>query len=66
MQVTLNGESREFPAALTVSELLSTLALDARKVAIERNQSIVPRSQFGAVRLADGDALEIVQFIGGG
>ncbi len=64
--LTLNGETRQFPAALTVSALLAEIGLDTRKVAVERNQEIVPRSAYGQTRLEHGDALEIVHFIGGG
>jgi sulfur carrier protein len=49
-----------------VSGLLSTLGLEGRKVAVERNEEIVPRSRYAETWLASGDALEIVHFIGGG
>ena len=64
--LTLNGESREYAAPITVSALLAGLGLDTRKVAVERNLEIVPRSAYGRTRLADGDRIEIVHFIGGG
>ncbi len=64
--VTLNGEDRSFTAPLSIAELLAALGLDTRKVAVERNQEIVPRSAYAATWLAAGDALEIVHFIGGG
>jgi thiamine biosynthesis protein ThiS len=64
--VTLNGEARTLPAATTVAGLLAAIGLDTRKVAVERNEAIVPRSAYAATRLAGGDALEIVHFIGGG
>jgi len=68
--LTLNGESRVFegPAdgPLSVSGLLVTLGLDTKKVAVERNEEIVPRSRYAETWLASGDALEIVHFIGGG
>jgi thiamine biosynthesis protein ThiS len=70
LSLTLNGESRVFqgPAdgPLSLSGLLRTLELDARKVAIERNEEIVPRSRYADTWLASGDTLEIVHFIGGG
>jgi len=66
LNITLNGESRDLSGPQTVAELLAGLGLDARKIAVERNLEIVPRSAYGAVRLADGDRLEIVHFIGGG
>lgn len=68
--LTLNGESRVFegPAdgPLSLAALLSALGLDTRKVAVERNEEIVPRSRYGETWLATGDSLEIVHFIGGG
>ena len=66
VRLSVNGEAREFPNPLTVDGLLSLLSLDARKVAVERNLAIVPRSSYGQINLADGDHLEIVHFIGGG
>jgi thiamine biosynthesis protein ThiS len=66
MTLTLNGETRTFPAPLSVAGLLGVLELDRRKVAVERNEEIVPRSAYGETLLAGGDSLEIVHFIGGG
>jgi thiazole synthase len=66
MQLTINGEHRDFSAALSVTELLENLGLDPRKVALERNLEIVPKSAYADTRLAEGDRLEIVHFIGGG
>src|SRR5258706_2300018 len=66
LRLSLNGEAREFPSPLTVEGLLKHLALDPRKVAVERNLEIVPRSSYEQVGLAEGDRLEIVHFIGGG
>ncbi len=66
MQVTINGETKRFPAAMTVADVLAAIGLDPRKVAVEHNREIVPRSGYGAVRVGDGDRLEIVHFIGGG
>jgi len=66
LRLSLNGEEREFPSPLTVEALLLHLSIDPRKVAVERNLEIVPRSTYGAVDLSSGDRLEIVQFIGGG
>jgi thiazole synthase len=66
LRLSLNGEPREFASPLTVEALLLQLALDPRKVAVERNLEIVPRSTYGAVDLSEGDRLEIVHFIGGG
>ena len=66
MRLTINGEERSFEQALDLAALVRTLGLDARKVAVERNLEIVPRSTYARVLLADGDRLEIVQFVGGG
>ena len=66
MRLQLNGEPREFDGPMTVASLVEKLGLDARKVAIERNLEIVPRSTYGSVALTDGDRLEIVNFVGGG
>jgi len=66
VHVTLNGAAREFPAPLTFDQLLSELALAGRRLAIERNGEIVPRSSFAATRLADGDRIEVVVAVGGG
>ena len=66
MQITLNGETRSFQDVADVAGLVAALGLDARKVAVERNLEIVPRSAYGKTPLADGDRIEIVHFIGGG
>jgi thiamine biosynthesis protein ThiS len=66
LQLTVNGESRAFPPLPDLAALVSALGLDGRKVAIERNLEIVPRSAYGRTRLLDGDRIEIVHFIGGG
>jgi sulfur carrier protein len=64
--LTLNGESQAFDGPMTVAGLLATLGLETRKVAVERNEEIVPRSRYADTWLDSGDALEIVHFIGGG
>ncbi|MEN9932227.1 MAG: thiazole synthase [Pseudomonadota bacterium] len=64
--ITLNGEPRRVAAGTSVAALLAQLELPGEKVAVERNLAIVPRSTFADVMLADGDALEIVHFVGGG
>lgn len=66
MNLTVNGETRAFESVADVAALVSALGLDARKVAVERNLEIVPRSAYGRTALADGDRIEIVHFIGGG
>lgn len=66
MQLTINGEARDVTGAADLAALVTGLGLDPRKVAIERNLEIVPRSLYGQTALADGDRIEIVHFIGGG
>jgi thiamine biosynthesis protein ThiS len=66
LSLTLNGEDRNFDGPLSVDGLLGALGLDRRKVAVERNEVIVPRSNYAETWLAGGDAIEIVHFIGGG
>ncbi|MGH7023408.1 MAG: sulfur carrier protein ThiS [Caulobacteraceae bacterium] len=65
MRLMLNGEER-IEAASDVAALVAALGFDARKVAVERNLAIVPRSLWAATALADGDRIEIVHFVGGG
>ena len=66
MQLTVNGESRSFQGVTHVAGLVAALGLDTRKVAVERNLEIVPRSAYLKTPIADGDRIEIVHFIGGG
>jgi thiazole synthase len=66
IDIVLNGDPRAVAPGLTLAGLLAELALDASKVAVERNLEIVPRSTFAQVVLAPGDRLEIVHFVGGG
>jgi len=66
MTLTINGEERAFGALSNVAALVAELGLDARKVAVERNLEIVPRSAYLQTVIADGDRIEIVHFIGGG
>ena len=66
LQLTVNGENRAFQGVADVAGLVTALGLDTRKVAVERNLEIVPRSAYGKTPLADGDRIEIVAFVGGG
>jgi len=66
MEVTINGEPRRLDAEVSLETLLRDLKIDPKKVAVERNLEIVPRSTYDSVRIASGDRLEIVHFIGGG
>lgn len=64
--LTINGETRRFDEALTVSQLIERLELSGKRIALERNGQIVPRGAFDEARLTDGDRLEIVVAVGGG
>ncbi|HPX88543.1 MAG TPA: sulfur carrier protein ThiS [Methylophilaceae bacterium] len=67
MQLIINGKSREFDiASFTVADLVSALNLEGKRLAIEWNGEIVPRSQFADTQLSEGDKLEIVGAVGGG
>ena len=66
MDITVNGEKKQVEGPITVAGLLTVLELQPRKIAVERNLEIVPKSLFGETALADGDRIEIVQFVGGG
>ena len=66
IRISLNGEERRVPDGVSVANLLEQIGLDRRKVAVERNEAIVPRSTYGETMLGEGDKLEIVHFIGGG
>ena len=66
MHVTVNGTAREVADATTVADLLESLRLTAKPVAVEVNLELVPRQQHAEHRLAEGDRLEIVTLVGGG
>ncbi|MET0294916.1 sulfur carrier protein ThiS [Caulobacter sp. 73W] len=66
MQLMINGEQRAVEDVKDVASLVVSLGLDVRKVAVERNLEIVPRSIYADTPLMDGDRIEIVHFIGGG
>ena len=65
LRIEVNGEGRD-TAATTILGLVQELSLDPKKVAVERNLEIVPRSLHGETALAEGDKIELVQFVGGG
>ena len=67
MKISINGNTKQFDSeTMTVSALVMTLNLTGKRLAIEKNGEIVPRSQFAGVVLQDGDKLEIVGAVGGG
>ena len=66
MRVTVNGDPLDIPDDLTIAALIAHLGLTTGPVAVERNREIVPRAEHGTTRVAEGDRLEIVHFVGGG
>ena len=66
MRVTVNGEARNFDGPIDVASLIAVLGLEPRRVAIERNREIVPKSLYTKTTLTENDAIEIVHFVGGG
>lgn len=66
MQILLNGAAREIADASTVADLIATLELAGRRIAVELNGEIAPRSQHATLTLRTGDRVEIVHAIGGG
>jgi thiamine biosynthesis protein ThiS len=66
IDVVINGNPRSVPPGVTLLELLAELALDPRAVVVEHNRHIVRRPALGDVRVASGDAIELVHFVGGG
>jgi thiamine biosynthesis protein ThiS len=66
LQILVNGEPRRVPGPATAADLLRHLGLDARTVVVELNRQIVRRPHLGDTALANGDAVELVHFVGGG
>lgn len=66
ISIRLNGSDRQVPAGTTIAQLLQLAGYGERRIAVERNGEIVPRSQHPQTQLAAGDQIEIVQAIGGG
>jgi len=67
LAITVNGQPRALPAgATTVADLIREMRLEGKRIAVERNGEIVPRSRYAETRLADDDKLEIVGAVGGG
>jgi thiamine biosynthesis protein ThiS len=67
VRIQINGEPREIPqSSLSLNELLDTLSLPAQRIAVELNQTMVPRREWEKTTLKDGDQIEIVHFVGGG
>ena len=66
LQITLNGEAHELAGPLTVADLLAQLDIDSRRVAVEHNLIVLKRDTFSTTQVQAGDAVEIVNFVGGG
>jgi thiamine biosynthesis protein ThiS len=66
MTILLNGETREVPDGLTVLDLLQSLEIDPRVVAVEVNRAVVRRPRYADTAISRGDEVEIVAFVGGG
>lgn len=66
IDIQVNGEPRAVPGGLTVEELLRSLDLQPTMIVVEHNGDILRRERYGQVRVAAGDALELVHFVGGG
>ena len=64
--LTINGEIRQFTQALSVAALIDEMGFTGKRIALERNGEIVPRSTFASQQLSDGDKLEVVVAVGGG
>ncbi|HET9832282.1 MAG TPA: sulfur carrier protein ThiS, partial [Vicinamibacterales bacterium] len=65
MTITLNGDPYDMPTPVTVTALLESLAIDARRVAVEHNLVIIKRAAFDHIVVREGDTVEIVNFVGG-
>lgn len=66
MQIIINGNPTQVPEGTDMAGLLERLDLAGRRLAVEVNEELVPRSRFGEHRLADGDRVEIIHAVGGG
>lgn len=66
INVIVNGRPRELPAGISVDALLETLGMQPELIAVEVNRDLVRKRDFGTRRLADGDQIEVVEFVGGG
>lgn len=66
VKITLNGDPFDLAGPLTVAQLLATLDIDARRVAVEHNLVVLKRTAFDGVVVREGDQVEIVNFVGGG
>jgi thiamine biosynthesis protein ThiS len=66
LQIRLNGDPHELAAPLTIAALLESFGIDSRRVAVERNLTVVKRADYEKTMVEEGDEIEIVNFVGGG
>ena len=66
MKISLNGEPHELASPVTLADLLTTLGIDRRLVAVEHNRVVIRRARLEEITVAEGDEVEIVNFVGGG
>jgi len=66
MNITVNGESQSLESGASLGQLLEMLGLNGKRIAVEVNRNIVPRSDYDSCKLSDNDSIEIVNAIGGG
>ena len=66
LRITVNGESRTVAAGASIADLLQSLGVASPRIAVERNRDIVPKAEYAATALAEGDVFEVVELVGGG
>ena len=66
LRITVNGESRTVAAGASIADLLDSLGVASPRIAVERNRDIVPKAEYAATALAEGDVFEVVELVGGG
>lgn len=66
MEILVNGDFHTFEVGISVTDMLTALGLPLKKIAVERNLEVVPKSTYEDVILSEGDKIEIIHFIGGG
>jgi sulfur carrier protein len=66
VRVRVNGDERRFPNGTSVAAMLAALGVSTPRVAVERNREILPKAEYSSTELEEGDALEVVEFVGGG
>ena len=64
--ITVNGEQKKFDSKISIAEIVAQFELDIEKIAIERNQEILHQENYSKTMIEDGDAIEIIHFVGGG